>query len=253
MARRKKTTDEKPTEVSGSSDDNFGLPDIDYTPIDRTQEMPINQEESSPEVEPVQTQTEHYTQSSHSSDSGTTTQSSYESTYTYTPPKEEGSMIPKIAGIIVVVLLGLAATWYFAVYKPQQAAEEKALMEQKRKKAEAEEQERLEQQRRLEEERRRLEAEAAANAKPKEGTIETLSERTKRYYVVVSSSIDSDLVMDYAKKLSANGVNCKIIPPYGKVKFSRLTIAEGDTYASAQSLADEMKGQYGDALWVIKY
>ncbi|NBW37696.1 MAG: hypothetical protein EBR30_22290, partial [Cytophagia bacterium] len=119
-------------------------------------------------------------------------------------------------------------------------------------KAEAEEQERLAQER-LEEERRRAQAEAEANAKPKEGSIETLSERTKRYYVVVSSSIDGDLVMDYAKKLSANGVNCKIIPPYGKVKFSRLTIAEGDTYASAQTLADGLKAQYGDGLWVIKY
>ncbi|NBP68850.1 MAG: hypothetical protein EBU52_08900, partial [Cytophagia bacterium] len=114
------------------------------------------------------------------------------------------------------------------------------------------EQERLAQER-LEEERRRAQAEAEANAKPKEGSIETLSERTKRYYVVVSSSIDGDLVMDYAKKLSANGVNCKIIPPYGKVKFSRLTIAEGDTYASAQTLADGLKAQYGDGLWVIKY
>jgi hypothetical protein len=253
MARRKKTTEEKPTEVTGSSDDNFGLPDIDYTPIDRTEEGPVNQETSLPEAEPVQTQTEHYSARSESTDSGTTSQSSYESSYTYTPPKEEGSMIPKIVGIIVVVLLALAATYYFAVYKPQQQAEEKALLEKKRKDAEAKEQERLAEQQRLEEERRRAQVEADANAKPKEGSIETLSERTKRYYVVVSSSIDGDLVMDYAKKLSANGVNCKIIPPYGKVKFSRLTIAEGDTYANAQSIADGLKGQYGDGLWVIKY
>lgn len=253
MARRKKTTEEKSTEVTGSSDDNFGLPDIDYTPIDRTEETPVNQEASTPEVEPVRTQTEHYSSSSQSSDAGTTTHSNYESTYTYTPPKEESSMVPKIAGIIVVVLLALSATWYFAVYRPQQQVEEKALLEKKRKDAEAKEQERLAEQQRLEEERRRAQEEADANAKPKEGSIETLSERTRRYYVVVSSSIDDDLVMDYAKKLSASGVNCKIIPPYGKVKFSRLTIAEGDTYANAQSIADGLKGQYGDGLWVIKY
>lgn len=254
MARRKKTTEEKPTEVTGSSDDNFGLPDIDYTPIDRTEEKPVNQETSIPhQAEPVQTQTEHYSARSESTDSGTTSHSSYESSYTYTPPKEEGSIIPKIAGIIVVVLLALAATYYFAVYKPQQQAEEKAMLEKKRKDAEAKEQELLAEQQRLEEERRRAQAEADANAKPKEGSIETLTERTKRYYVVVSSSIDADLVMDYAKKLSASGVNCKIIPPYGKVKFSRLTIAEGDTYANAQTIADGLKGQYGDGLWVIKY
>jgi hypothetical protein len=250
MARRKKTTEDKPTEVTGSSDDNFGLPDIDYTPIDRTQEAPMNHQDATPEVEPVQASTEHYSTSSQSNDAGTT--SSYETNYTYTAPKEQGSIIPKIAGIIVVVLLAISATWYFTVYKPQAEAKEKAELEEKRKKAEAQEQERLAQER-LEEERRRAQAEAEANAKPKEGSIETLSERTKRYYVVVSSSIDGDLVMDYAKKLSANGVNCKIIPPYGKVKFSRLTIGEGDTYASAQTLADGLKGQYGDGLWVIKY
>lgn len=252
MARRKKTTEEKPTEVTGSSDDNFGLPDIDYTPIDRTEETPVIQEITTPE--PVQTQTEHYSSSSESGDTGTTSHSSsYESPYTYTPPKDESSMVPKIIGIIVVVLLGLAATYYFAIYQPQQEVEKKERLEKEKKlkDAEAREQERLAEQQRLEEERRRAEAEA--NAKPKEGSIETLSERTKRYYVVISSSIDSDLVMDYAKKLSASGVNCKIIPPYGKVKFSRLTIAEGDTYANAQSIADGLKGQYGDGLWVIKY
>ena len=59
--------------------------------------------------------------------------------------------------------------------------------------------------------------------------------------------------MDHAKKLSAKGVSCKIIPPFGKAKFYRLAIAEGDNYTDTQATADGMKGEYGDALWVIKY
>jgi hypothetical protein len=106
---------------------------------------------------------------------------------------------------------------------------------------------------REEEERKRREAEAAANAKPAEGTIETLTERTRRYYVVVSSNIDDDLIMDYAKKLSAKGVGTKIIPPFGKTKFYRLAIADHDTFALAQTNADAAKTEYGSALWVIKY
>lgn len=247
MARRKKTTEETPVEVpSTNADDNFGLPDIEYQPLDRTAEpaqQPTIAEEpqaTQPFVaeEPVVSQP--------------ISSSSYESSYTPVEPSESGSVIPKIAGIIIVILLALGATYYFAVYKPQKDAEAKILSEKNRKDAEAKEQARLAEEQRLEEERRRA-AEAAANAKPAEGSIETLGERTGRYYVVAASSIDADLIMDYAKKLSAKGVTCKIIPPYGKVKFSRLTVAEGDTYASTQTLADGMKGEYTDALWVIKY
>jgi hypothetical protein len=60
--------------------------------------------------------------------------------------------------------------------------------------------------------------------------------------------------MDYAKKLSANGVSTKIIPPFGKSSFHRLAVADGDTYQTTQATADELKGgDYGDKLWVVKY
>lgn len=245
MARRKKTTDEQPVEVpSTNTDDNFGLPDIEYQPLDRTAE---------PEPQPAAVANETYTQPTvaeepvHKPISSSTYESSYSPVET-----SGGSKAPMVIGIIIVVLLALTGTWYFAVYKPQKDAEAKALSEKNRKEAEAKEQARLAEEQRLEEERRRA-AEAAANAKPAEGTIETLGERTGRYYVVAASSIDADLIMDYAKKLSAKGTTIKIIPPYGKVKFSRLTIAEGDTYANAQKVADGLKGEYTDALWVIKY
>lgn len=103
-------------------------------------------------------------------------------------------------------------------------------------------------------EEERLKAEAAAKAKPAEGTIETLFARTGRYYVVVSSSVDGDLAMDRAKKLSAEGKSSKIIPPFGKWKYYRLCMGtDYDSFASAQSSADASKGEYGDALWVLKY
>ena len=104
---------------------------------------------------------------------------------------------------------------------------------------------------RAEDEKRR--ADSLANATPAEGTIETLTERTRRYYVVVASAIDDDLIMDYAKNLSKKGVSSKIIPPFGKVKFFRIAVAEGETYADAQATADGLKAQYGDGAWVVKY
>ena len=69
----------------------------------------------------------------------------------------------------------------------------------------------------------------------------------------MASSIDGDLIRDYAKRLSDKGVSAKIVAPYGKVKFHRLTVAEGETFAAAHQTAEQLKGQYSDDIWVIKY
>ena len=141
------------------------------------------------------------------------------------------------------------------MYKPKAEKEKRELAEKKR----------LEDQQRKDEEaarlareneeaeRKRLEAEAAT-AKPAVGTFETLTSRTGRYYVVVASAVDGDLILDYAKKLSAKGTNSKIIPPFGKWKFYRLTInGDFDSYATAQTSADSSKPEFGEGAWVIKY
>ena len=92
-----------------------------------------------------------------------------------------------------------------------------------------------------------------ANAKPVIGTIETLTAPTRRYYVIVTSDIDDDLLMDYAKKLSEKGVSTKIIPPFGGKNFYRLAIADHDSFASAQTNADAAKSDYGNTVWVLRY
>ena len=94
---------------------------------------------------------------------------------------------------------------------------------------------------------------ALANAKPAVGTMEVLSERTRRYYVVISSAIDDDLLMDYARKLSQSGINTKLIPPFGETKFFRLAISDFDTYALAQTNADASKDKFGSEIWVVRY
>ena len=103
---------------------------------------------------------------------------------------------------------------------------------------------------REDEERKRLEELAKI---PAIGTIDTLTQRTGRYYVIVTSDIDDDLLMDYARKLSAKGVSSKIIPPDGGKKFYRLAIADQDSFAAAQTNADAAKAEYGGSIWVIKY
>ena len=256
MARKKKPDDqpEENTDQSGG-DDTFGLPEIEYEPINR--EPAPEPEVRTPEPEPETTKSP-YTQekpvTNTTMERDEVQQNEYNSPY-YNDDDEGNSPWPRILGIAALLLVIGAAVWYFGYHKPQEAAaaREKAKVEEEaRQKAAREEEDRVAEQKRIAEEAQRK-ADSVANASPPAGTIETLNERTGRYYVVVASAIDGDLLMDYAKKLSAKGVNARIIPPFGNVKFHRLTVADGETFAAAQQTAESLKGDYTDGVWVIKY
>lgn len=231
------TTDD--TSKNLSDEDNFGLPDIEYKPLDQLEEAKSAeepaQETSEPSDEPLRSQT-------YSDESPV-----------YEEEEESSSSAPKIIGVLIVLVVLIAGVLiYQFVYKPKQEAKAKQEKIDKDK-AEADKKAEEERQAKLAEEERLKREAAAANAKPAEGTIETLSERSGHYYVIIASSIDGDLVMDQAKKLSAKGVGSKIIPPFGKWKFYRLGIGNFDSFSNAQSSADASKGEYGSALWVMKY
>lgn len=246
MARRKKSDeDESKNENLGNesnSDDTFGLPEIEYKPLDRTEESVTQAQES----QPVEQETPSYQYGDKPTEE--------KSTYTYVPPEEPAPVWPKVLGILLVIVIALGAAWYFLVYQPNQAEKERVLAKQRSEQeaAQRKEAERLAEEQRIRDEAERMRADSIANAS-KVGVIETLSERTGRYYVVAASAVDDDLLMDHAKKLSASGISTKIIPPFAKYKFYRLTIADGDTFAAAQEVADSKKSEYGDALWVLKY
>jgi flagellar basal body-associated protein FliL len=221
-----------------NGDDNFGLPDLDYKPLDATEE-------------PSTTSTSTY--------SGEVNESERqpEESYSYTPEEDSKSNAPIIIAVIIGLVLVVAGFLiYQYVYKPKaEKAKKELLAKQEADKKRKDEEARLAKEKE-EAEHRRLEEEKAATAvatTPAEGTIETLSARTGRYHVVISSDIDDDLVMDFAKKISAGGTSVKIIPPYGKKKFYRLTLGDFDTFADAQANADQVKSKYGDGVWVIKY
>lgn len=245
MASKDSNDDELKDKPDGA-EDNFGLPDIEYKPLDPTRETREEVAASTPSTG--------NSYSSSTTETRSETGFSNDSSYDPTMGDEPKSKAPVILGIVIVLVVVIAGYLIFNfIYKPKAAAE-KARQEQiakdaRLKKQQAEE-ERLRKQKE-EEERKRLEA--IEKAKPVIGTIETLSGRTKRYYVVVTSDIDDDLLMDFAKKLSTKGISTKIIPPYGDVKFYRLAIADHDSWTSAQSNADAAKADYGSGVWVIKY
>lgn len=235
---------EDETNKDKQSEDNFGLPDLDYKPLDRLDDKPATESinETPVEEEVLSEQT-------------TSSETEYkpEERSVYTPVEEEKSKAPIIIGVIIFLILALAGFLiYQYVIKPNAEKEKQEQIAKEKLRKEQEEAARLAKQRE-EEERQRLAAEAAAKAKPAEGAIESLTASTGRYYVVVASAVDADLVMDYAKKLSAKGVGTKIIPPFGKSKFNRMAISDFDTYAAAQSAADASKAEYGNEVWVIRY
>ena len=214
------------TNKNSSDEDNFGLPDIEYKPLDQL-------DSSNPMEE-------------------TTGETSHQNTSTpiYEEEEEESGTGKIIAWIVILVVLVGGFLAYRYIYVPKK--EKEKLERLAKEKAEAREKAVADSLARVAEEER-LKREAEANAKPAVGTIETLEQRTGHYFVIISSSVDGDLAMDRAKKLSEKGISSKIIPPFGKWKFYRLGIGDFDSFASAQSSADASKSEYGDALWVMKY
>lgn len=261
MARKKKQTEDLPQENVDNSDDTFGLPEIEYEPLKR--EVPpeeiVNEEPEIQQPEPIFAQEEQPSElplEEPKREEVVEDNQFYEPSYSYADQDEEKPAIwPKVLGILLLLIVAGGAIWYFAQIRPKQLAKEAkerreqlAIQEEAQKK----EDERLAEQQRLEDEQKK--AAAVATATPAAGSIQKLEGRTGRYYVVVASSVDGDLIMDYAQKLSKKGVTTKIIPPFGKSIFHRLAVAEGDTYANTQASADGMKGgEYGDKVWVIKY
>lgn len=253
MAKKKKPEDQ-PDDINdqqSGSDDTFGLPEIEYEPIDRETTTPAEELRE----ETYQSQ---YTEEQPITNSHMERDDVRHDEYTTSYYEEEGgSPWPKILlALLILGVIGAGAWWYFGVKRPQdaQARLERERIEQAQlDSARHAQRARDAEQARIAAENQRLADSLAAAATPVAGAIETLSGRTGRYYVVVASAIDGDLIMDYAKKLSERGINPKIIPPYGNVKFHRLTVAEGETFASTQQTADQLKGEYSEALWVLKY
>ncbi len=191
--------------------------------------------------------------------------------------------------IIVFVLAGVVGGWYFLVHKPEQEAKERARLEQiAKEKAEQErkEQEALEAQNKLRyeeliaeadsvfalenwENARSLYAEALAlfpdltyprdqidliNARLERtaGMIETISSPTGRFYVIISSSIDDDLAMDFANRLSEAGNNVKIVEhQMNNLTYFGVSVADYASWDQAVSATMEFNS-YGDGVWVLK-
>ncbi|MEM9340145.1 MAG: SPOR domain-containing protein [Bacteroidota bacterium] len=94
---------------------------------------------------------------------------------------------------------------------------------------------------------------AELEARRASGIVETVSSSTGRFYVVVSSSVDGDLAMDYASQLAKEGNYVKIVEPYASNKlFHRVTLGDYATWDEAVAATGSFSA-YGNGVWVLKH
>ena len=84
--------------------------------------------------------------------------------------------------------------------------------------------------------------------------IQTISAPTGRSFIVVGSFVDADLAQDYSNKLIAEGVGSRILSPTSRAPLlHRVAIADFDNFSLALERIAEFKSRYGESTWVLKY
>ncbi len=246
---------------ANEADDSFGLPDLDYKPLDEesndseeeltTEENTYTEEEEVEEEEPQDS----YGATSDYDDSTKSEEDTEKPALRY-QMEEESSNAPKIIGGIIGVLALAAIVWYFGFYRPkQQKIEDEAKAKQEEldyKKAQEAEAAR----------KKKAAADAAAAEQAREeaqveetsnAEVQILTERSGRYYIVLESFIDEDFAKDFGNKIAQEGTPSFLIPPYSKKKMQRVGIGGYESLNEAQSALNDLPEEFGTGKWILKY
>lgn len=84
--------------------------------------------------------------------------------------------------------------------------------------------------------------------------ISTITEPTGHSYIVIGSFVDEDLAMDFSNKMMEQGVGVKILSPTGRAPLMhRVAVADFLDFSVAMSEVEQFRNTYGDNTWVLKY
>ncbi len=194
-------------------DDEYGLPEAEYSPLE--QDQPVAQQH-----EPIRHKREIDLQ-----------------------PQQNSSSWPIWVGLTVLLAIAGFSLYYF-VFNTSEQEIATPVVSQTQEPVQAPE---------VVEQAPAEESWTPTPAAPKEGSITAISGKTGRYYVVVGSFIDGDLAGDYAKKLAAQGKQVTLIEPTGGRKFYRLGIMDAASFSEASAQLDDLKSTFGQEIWVYKY
>lgn len=213
---------EKQNHSNMDDPDNFGLPEVNYSPINRENEPPPAFEQSSYYVD------------------------------------EEENDAKKgwiVAGVISFFVLISLAVYLFlfngmdqigALFsdKPQQSiVREAPRAETPVKKPEV-----------AEKPAQEPEVTAEVNPLAPYQGITTISEPAGFSYIVIASFVDGDLANDFARKMLDRGIGVKIIQPTNRSPLQhRVAVAEYNTFQEAMQELDSFRSEYGNKAWVLKF
>lgn len=84
--------------------------------------------------------------------------------------------------------------------------------------------------------------------------ISAISEPTGRSFIVVGSFVDADLAMDYSQELMEQGVGSRILSPTNRAPLMhRVAVADYDSFQEAMNDISLFRNKYGEQTWVLKY
>lgn len=84
--------------------------------------------------------------------------------------------------------------------------------------------------------------------------VATISEPTGRSYIVIGSFVDEDLALDFGNKMMAEGVGVRVIAPTGRAPLMhRVAVADFSDFTEAMNDIELFRNNYGDNTWVLKY
>lgn len=97
-----------------------------------------------------------------------------------------------------------------------------------------------------------VQAPVAVQASP-ELTLIQSRDANPRYFVVVASVISERLAREEADKYLGLNKNTWIIFPYGDIRNYRIAVGKFDNIESATEAWETAKGEFGEAIWILKY
>lgn len=84
--------------------------------------------------------------------------------------------------------------------------------------------------------------------------IERVSSPVGRTFVIVASFVDYDLAMDYARQLEAQGTGAKILDPTQRAPLiHRVAIADFGSFTEGMQNIESYRAEYGENVWILKY
>ncbi len=84
--------------------------------------------------------------------------------------------------------------------------------------------------------------------------ITTVSERMRRSYIVIASFVDADLAQDLGQQMTGKNVGVKIIKPTSRSPLlHRVAVADFGTFGEAMQQIESFRSEYGPNAWVLKY